>query len=42
MSNTGSSIIKVRGLNESDKCKENGGKDRLIGELVMEWERLVR
>ena len=39
------SVIKVRGLNESDECKRNGskrmrngGKDRLIRELVMEWE----
>ena len=36
------SIIKVWGLKESDECKENGGKESLIRELNMEWERLVR
>ena len=36
------SIIRLRSFKESDECKENGGKDRLIRELVMEWERLVR
>ena len=38
----GVSIIKVEGLKESGKCRENSGKERLIREYVMEWEWFVR
>ena len=36
------SILRIEGVNESDECRENGGKGRLIRELVVEWEQLVR